>query len=714
MQNKIYETIKNRENEQHQVSDTPVITTPDSDFPEKLNDLIGAFEKGSDALGISVATGIKQFRRLLQVAERMMSKTSSEKITNFAFGHSGDVLLAAKNSCDAETSLENAICGAVGGLAQVGADVFIARFLKLVKIPYATGVSMYQASLVRATAGAVYGVNAQHATSYFASLVGDLAEKACHKAFEIERARQNGRISNIIPPDFSHCVGAYYPPLPVSVVQKTTNAELFELSRSFKQSDYLKKAPRFINNPQLDPMILQTRNDWEQQTREPLDEAPHVLSNDDIRQQKKRTQCIYVITEQGDVLISRREHYIRVDSYGNPLQITHADLAHGSPVIGAGIVVIKDGKIHSLNEDSGHYRPHDGDATRSQFVSLKTIVENAFMARGLVEADGKFYYSHGYESDNPPIYPSETTTPLENVAPLNLTTDYQNLPSVSCVRDRLKHKFVTPDYVLKDDLKKENGLLLYAITDKGKLILARKNSLSRDERGHVIEVSHIDLTRGKKIISAGMLKVKNGEIVEIDYHAPDYESINSSSTILQNALKHIFSEYGFPEIKDTFAHNILDISQHSPSVSNRKCVNEKTNLSLQSIFAAEHIPLYETASRESKPRLNPSSSNQQLIPIDIEAKKTAFQQIRPLNSRPQSSGYIAERGFKPKENVSKISMFRVSSEYHDFSSKSEPQTLARPSEKIQRNNPHHQVCTKINDNLCLAWDDSGAPFNVYK
>lgn len=702
MQNKIYEAIQIRENEQHHASDTPLGTVSDSDLPEKLNDLIGAFEKGSDALGIPVGTGIKQFRRLLQVAERMMSKTSSEKITNFAFGYTGDILLAAKSSCESKPSLENAICGAVGGVAQVGTDVLIARFLKLVKIPHATGISMYQESLVRATAGAVYGVNAQHATSYFASLVGDLAEKACHKAFEIERARQNGSISSIIPPDFSHCAGAYFPPLPVAPVQ--------EPNYSFKQSEYLKKAPRFTNAPQLDPMILQTRNDWLKQTREPLDDAFPVLSNEDIRHQKKRIQCIYVITDQGEVIISRREHYIRIDSDGDSLQITHADLAGGKPVIGAGIVVIKDGKIDSLNEDSGHYRPHDGDATRSEFVSLKVIVENAFMARGLTEADGKFYYAHGYESDNPPIYPSETTTPLEIVSP-PVPINYQNLPTVSCVRDRIKHKFVTPYYVLKDDLKKEDGFLLYAITDKGKLILARKNSLSRDERGHAIEVSHIDLTRGKKIISAGMLKVKNGEIIEIDYHAPDYESINSSSSIIQNVLKHIFSKYGFSEIEDTIKQNI---SQNSLSVSKQNFVNEQTILSLQSMFVAEQIPFYETASRESKSSSNPPLSRQQLIPIDIESKKIAFQQIRPLNPRHHSSGYISPRPFKPMENVSKNSMFRVSNTYDDFSSTTESQTFQRPAQIIQSKTAHPQVCTKINDSLCLAYDVNGVPFNVYK
>ncbi len=302
---------------------------------------------------------------------------------------------------------------------------------------------------------------------------------------------------------------------------------------------------------------------------------------------------------------------------------------------------------------------------------------------------------------------------------------HQRSPFASCIKDKLKHRFVTPYYVSQSELEKETGLLLYAITDKEKLIVAKQESLSLDDKGNIKQASHMDLTRGRKIIAAGMITIEHGDIISIDSHAPDYEPINIASIALQKKIERIFSNHDFPEVKDKFVREHLSSSRKIETLPEKLVVvNQKMPASTEPMFAVEHIPLYEIASRESihKPSL---MCVQQLAPVDFESKKAVFaktvQQMSARKSTPNHGDKIASNQFRRALNVSQSSMFRVSTPHHVSSLTEDLQITTPKAEKMKKITPHQQqpaqqnlTYVKINDSCGLIWDDEGKPINVFE
>jgi hypothetical protein len=62
----------------------------------------------------------------------------------------------------------------------------------------------------------------------------------------------------------------------------------------------------------------------------------------------KGSQAIFVMDEEGQIFISKTQKYGKLH---------HSSLLAGRPAAMAGEIEIKDGKIISFNNQSGHYKP---------------------------------------------------------------------------------------------------------------------------------------------------------------------------------------------------------------------------------------------------------------------------------------------------------------------------------------------------------------------
>ena len=229
----------------------------------------------------------------------------------------------------------------------------------------------------------------------------------------------------------------------------------------------------------------------------------------------------------------------------------------------------------------------------------------------------------------------------------------QQVQQFSCIKDRSRHRFVTPDYVSKNEIEKqkESGEYLYIISDKGKLLIAKQESLSVDDSGRSLPVSHMDIARGKKVIGAGTIRVHNGKIASIDNNAPDYEPIDmtyngprdkilqDSDVTLKNSTEHAFLMNGFSEAKDKFVYSerfeSLPAMRRAQAVSannNIQAIHEKKEklLSSQSIFSSGTTYIDRMTSLNTPSTLvtqPPRPSQSLLAPVDFAARKANFSQL---------------------------------------------------------------------------------------
>lgn len=248
-------------------------------------------------------------------------------------------------------------------------------------------------------------------------------------------------------------------------------------------------------------------------------------------------------------------------------------------------------------------------------------------------------------------------------------------------------------------------MLLYAITDKGKLIIARQESRSLDEKGNIMQTSHMDLTRGKKIISAGMMTVEHGDIIRMEHHAADYEPIHTESITFQQTIERIFSTYGFPEIHDKCVQKHVSHPPQIHIVDEPTLLNQKKSVSPPSIFYLQ--PKEISASLGEAPLRNRAGSS--LAPIDFAARTANFNNILAKGvSRKQTSHESAQPTFFSRSSTSEMSTFNVSmpmitdscssndSVPHDRSSRA---WISKPQESV--------VGIKLSKQRVLAWDSDG-------
>ena len=120
--------------------------------------------------------------------------------------------------------------------------------------------------------------------------------------------------------------------------------------------------PQVPNKPTLFPNKL---------PNQAIDIPRQVFTPDQVKKMPGRT-LNYVVTEGGKPIIGRIDRGVGGG---------HIDLANGGPVQAAGEVVIRDGKIKSIDNASGHYEPKGPPAQQA--------AEGAFKKAGF-EVDGKY------------------------------------------------------------------------------------------------------------------------------------------------------------------------------------------------------------------------------------------------------------------------------------------------------------------------------------
>lgn len=455
---------------------------------------------------------------------------------------------------------------------------------------------------------------------------------------------------------------------------------------------------------------------------------------------------IYIITVSQELRLAKRTRDIPLK---NGYQFFHHDdLAGLQSVYAAGEFYVQNGKICSINNASGHYFP-------VSHASMPSMVELAFQRIG-IDVSGLYYAEitprlselvnikskqlidflaqiglskpgcvdslaislNLLSAANTHI--SEQTVNMEDALH---TQDFsgshdednlerQNVPSVSCIKDRLKHRFVTPHYVSTSELVKENGVLLYAITDKEKLIIARQKSHSLDGKGNIMQTSHMDLTRGKKIISAGMMTVEHGKIIRMEHHSADYEPIHTESITFQPTIERIFSTYGFPEIHDQCIQRPLSHPPQIHAVDDSTLLNQKRSVFPSLRFYPQPIEI--SSSLGEAPLRNRATSS--LAPVDFAARTANFNNIIAKGvSRKRTSHQSAQPTFFSLTSTSGMPTFDVSMSRITDSCSSNDSVPQGSSSKAWTSKPPESIAgIKPSKQKILAWDSDGKPVLISK
>jgi len=108
------------------------------------------------------------------------------------------------------------------------------------------------------------------------------------------------------------------------------------------------------------------------------------VSLEQIRTMPGEKELIYVITKEGELLISQAR-FIKPMTVGDRTltYVAHPEIAGISkPVVSAGEIIVHNGQITEINNLSGHFKP--------VVEGLKDMTEHAFNRHGFSEASGKF------------------------------------------------------------------------------------------------------------------------------------------------------------------------------------------------------------------------------------------------------------------------------------------------------------------------------------
>lgn len=110
------------------------------------------------------------------------------------------------------------------------------------------------------------------------------------------------------------------------------------------------------------------------------------FSLDQVRAMKGKETLMYVVTKDGELLLTKEKFAQPLIVDGKTLtRVHHPEIAGKSiPVASAGEVSVLDGKIIKIDNFSGRFRPYG--------EKLKEITEHAFNRHGFQEAIGKFGY----------------------------------------------------------------------------------------------------------------------------------------------------------------------------------------------------------------------------------------------------------------------------------------------------------------------------------
>lgn len=142
---------------------------------------------------------------------------------------------------------------------------------------------------------------------------------------------------------------------------------------------------------------------------------------------------------------------------------------------------------------------------------------------------------------------------------VNIHYDRHYTPFLRCIDTG--HSYTTPKFVKSSNLLKKDGTYLYVIKDDGTLIFAEPKGLLAKHSGS--KITHKDLARGETLMAAGHIVVKNGAIINIDDHAPNYEmnadcfSTNKACMTLEKLEQLAFERRRF--INVAFANSKLPL-----------------------------------------------------------------------------------------------------------------------------------------------------------
>ncbi len=328
--------------------------------------------------------------------------------------------------------------------------------------------------------------------------------------------------------------------------------------------------------------------------------------------------------------------------------------------------------------------------------------------------------------------------------PQGLPSQSPELPAKPAVfkstKNRLNHRFVAPHIVSKDEITKETGDFLYVISEKERLTIAKRMSLSMNDAGHYLPASHIDISKGKPVISAGMIKVQGGKIIEIDNQNADYEIIDITSNNLKKLTEQAFQTHGFESVQNKFVYKKSVKPSHaikhgqSASVScddeQEMLAKKETLLSSQSLFYSRPINSTGSSSSKSSGVLKelslPSKASSSLAPVDFAARAANFNHVMAKGvHRKQASQQSVQSTFFNQSSTSGIRemssgmpTFSVSrpgiidrypSNDSFFSNDTVSQNRSAQSISKALHHQEHVVGIRLDQQRILTWDADGKP-----
>ena len=661
-----------------------------------------------------------------------------------------DVIEGAVSHQSTQDPLENIICGTVGTATQISIDLGFAAGFALYKIPAIAG-SMYKVAAVRATCAASYGSFSQSFTSDVANLGGDLAEQTCHFAFKTERERQHDEHSQILPPDMLH-VGMPVDLNQASVLGKKMGEAIQALKKTIFDGgqsigDLIFSEAHATEHSEEVPVINSIGDALRAMQPQNKSKPGVTLEQyEDVAAQfhlATSQLCTLVPSTNGyhpayDMTkISRKKSVAQISTKQSTSLQPKSDLSASTPCAD----VVKKSchtafannrkfrannpipEINGMNDALFALNPTDprnsGKKPKRVSIHPKPINFRELFTNGvnqlkevaptMVDPNSDMTKTlRALEPSNPvdderfkydrkkyvwPKIKSKYEREIQDSHADKTVEGYQHLPQLSCIKDRSKHRFVTPNYVSKDKMEKESGDFLYVISEKGKLMLAKQESLSMNDSGRYLPASHMDLARGKKVIGAGMLHVREGKVVRIDNQTPDYEPVDLQSNDLKSATEQVFQMNGFTDAQDKFIYierckssnttrRMQESAAHNSDVQaslekNEKSLFSPSFFSSQRTYNEEISSLVSSSAVFSQPSRSVSSN---LASVDFAAHKANFNNIisKGVSVKRTSQQYTPPNFFNRSNSStmqgtsSGVSTFNVSKTHFDsHSTKSE-------------------------------------------
>ena len=255
---------------------------------------------------------------------------------------------------------------------------------------------------------------------------------------------------------------------------------------------------------------------------EPLD-----TSASKIRDDLGGGKGLYVVDTQGNFYVAMHE---------KPGRFHHSTLVGGEPVLAAGEIVVRNGKVVEISNASGHYKPHVNNlrwmvdelgragALAPRFMAIDVTRRPGFEPVKLrAKYAGEDDYARWVEKDprfagDPDVATREVPTPGGR-ARVPQPPQVRYLDGVE--RERFR--------VLVDD----QGRLYRLANEEGRL---RKKLLNQDDAIYVMdmhgnlyvgekrlgEIHHSSFFAGEPVAGAGYMTVRKGRVVEIDNSSGHY------------------------------------------------------------------------------------------------------------------------------------------------------------------------------------------------